>query len=228
MNDTFENMPSGLTSSSTEPSLPMPKDSSPLIKWGKRTISAKTLFIIALVLAAAALAYHFKGLLIAATVNGLPISRLAVIEQLERTAGKTTLETMINQKLIDGEAQKRSITVSEDEINAQMKTVEDQIVAQGATLAQALADQGMTQAEFKKWTITQLELEKLLADQMQVTDAEIAQYIKDSGQTVPAGQEATYQSQAKDALQQQKLSDAAGPFMDSLRAQSSIHYFVNY
>ena len=182
----------------------------------------------ALIIAAAALAYNFKGLLIAATVNGSPITRLAVIEQSERAAGKTTLETMINQKLIDGEAQKRGVTVSEDEISTRMKIVEDQIVAQGATLAQALAEQGMTQAEFKKWTVTQLELEKLLADKTQVTDAEVAQYIKDSGQTVPAGQEADYQGRAKDALQQQKLSEAASSFMDSLRSQASIRYFVNY
>ena len=113
-------------------------------------------------------------------------------------------------------------------MNAEIKKIEEQLKEQGKTLAEALSAQGMTEEDLRVQLATQKKLEKLLADKIQVTDEEIAQFIKDSKIVIPAGQEDSYKNQARDQIQQNKLNDAVGVFIDSLRSTAKIKYFVSY
>ena len=91
------------------------------------TISIKVAIIIAVIIIVGALAYRYKGLLIAAMVDGSFISRFSVIEELEKKSGKATLDALIIQKLIETEAQKKGVTVSDNDVNAEIKKIEDQV-----------------------------------------------------------------------------------------------------
>lgn len=196
----------------------------------KFTISFNPKFIIgaATAIVILVLAYVFKGQFIAATVNGSAISRHAVVSELESVSGKSALESMITEKLISAEADKKGIKVTDEEVAAEIKIVEEQVKAQGGTLAAALSAQGMTQELFEKQILINKKLEKLLADKVSVSDAEIKQYITDNKVTIPAGEEATYNEQIKTQLQQQKMSTEASALIASLRAAAKIKYFVNY
>jgi len=174
------------------------------------------------------LAYIYKGLFIAATVNGSPISRLAIIQELEKASGKNLLDSLIIEKLVQNEANAKKITVSNDEINGEIKKIEDRIVAQGSTLDAALAAQGMTMEDLKKQIILQKEVEKMVADKINVTDEEVTQYIKDNAISIPEGQEATTTAQIKDELRNQKLNKEAAALITTLKSQAKIRYFVNY
>ncbi len=193
-----------------------------------RKINLKTAIIIAVVIVVGALAYAYKGLFIAATVNGSPISHFAVIGKLEKASGKKMLDSLITRKLIIGELDKKKITVTDDEINADIKKIEDQITAQGDTLVQTLTAQGMTTADLKDQISINLRMEKLLADKTQVSDDEINQYIKDNKLNVPKGQEAQYNDQIRNQLKSNKLNQAAQDWVNSIRSQASIRYFTNY
>jgi len=191
-------------------------------------ISIKAAVIIAVIVVLGALAYVYKGLFIAATVNGSPISRLAIIQKLEKDSGKNLLESLIIEKLVQNEVNAKKIVVSNDEINGEIKKIEDQIAAQGTTLDAALASQGMSKEDLKKQVILQKEVEKLVADKINVTDEEAAQYIKDNKIPIPKGQEATTTAQIKDELRNQKLSTEGNALITALKSQARIHYFVNY
>jgi len=194
----------------------------------KIKISIKTAIIIVVIIALGVLAYVYKGLFIAATVNGSPISRLAIIQELEKASGKNLLDSLIIKKLVQNEANAKKIIVSNDEINEEIKKIEDQIVAQGTTLDAALAAQGMNMEDLKKQIILQKEVEKLVADKINVTDEEVAQYIKDNAISVPEGQEAMAAAQIKDELRNQKLSTEGNALIATLKSQAKIRYFVNY
>lgn len=191
-------------------------------------ISIKIVIIIVVIIALGVLAYVFKGLFIAATVNGSPISRLAIIRELEKASGKDLLDSLIVKKLVQNEANAKKIVVSDDEINGEIKKIEDQVIAQGATLDAALAAQGMSMEDLRKQIIFQKEVEKLVADKINVTDEEVEQYIKDNAISIPEGQEATTIAQIKDELRNQKLSTEANVLIAALKSQVKIRYFVNY
>ncbi len=191
-------------------------------------IGVKTAIIVAVVIIIGALAYVYKGLFIAAIVDGSPISRLAVIQGLEKASGKSLLDSLINEKLIGNEVNAKKIVVSDEEINGEIKIVEDQVTAQGGTLDAALASQGMSMDDLKKRITIQKELEKLLADKINVTDEEAAQYIKDNKISIPEGQEAAASDQIKSELRNQKLNAEVQTLITDLKSKAKIKYFVNY
>ena len=193
-----------------------------------RKISRKTAIIILVIIVILALAYIYKGLFIAAMVNGSPISRLSIIQKLEKSYGKNLLDSIINEKLIQNEASAKGVVVSDDEVNAEIKKVEDQISVQGSTLGAELLAQGMSMDDFKNQIILRKKVEKLLGDKINVTDEEVEQYIKDNEVSIPSGQEATAKGEIKSSLREQKLNTEAPTLISGLKLKANIQYFVNY
>ena len=192
-------------------------------------INKKIVFpIVGAVVVLAAL-FYFKGLFIAALVNGSPISRIQVIEELEKQSGKQALESLITQKLIQGELDKKNITVANDAINEEIKKIEARVSQQGGTLQVALAQQGLTEKKFRERVVLQKRLEKLLADKTAVSDEEVSKYIKDN--KIAPSQNAKPEdtkNQIKDQLKQQKFSQQAQELVTNLKKTATIRYFVTY
>jgi dGTP triphosphohydrolase len=193
-----------------------------------KKINLKTAIIIAVVVVISLSGYYYRGLFVAATVNGSPISRFAVIDKLEKTSGSQALDALITEKLIMAEMDRNNITVTDDQVDADIKKIEDQITAQGGTLSQALIAQGMTTADLRAQLTINDRLEKFLADKIQVGGEEISQYIADNKVVIPNGQEAQFNEQISSQLRSNKLNEAAQTLIDSLRSKASINYFVNY
>ncbi|MEK7646273.1 MAG: SurA N-terminal domain-containing protein [Patescibacteria group bacterium] len=182
---------------------------------------AVLLIIIALIFA--------KGLFVAATVNGSPISRLSVIKELEKQGGKQALEAIIDKKLIETELNKQKIDVSKEEVDAEIEKIKTQVTSQGGTLEMALAQQGLTEEKLREQITIQKKLEKLLAEKVAVSEAEIDAYIKDSKATLPKDVKMEdFRKQISDQLKQQKFQSEAQQWVSDLTANAKIKYYVNY
>ncbi len=193
-------------------------------------ISVRTLRIIAAVIVVLLLAYFTRGLFVAAVVNGSPISRVAVIHQLEKSGGKAALENLITQKLIADAAKKQGISVSASEIDVEVKKIEAQVASagQGATLDTLLAQRGMTRDDLTAQITVQKQVEKLLGDKVEVADSDVDKYITDNKITLPKGEEAADRVQIKEQIRQQKLSQEGQAYIDSLHTGAKVSYFVQY
>ena len=183
---------------------------------------------VAVILIAVAL-FFAKGIFVAATVNGSPISRLSVIKELEKQGGKQALEAMIDKKLIETELNKQKVTVTKEQIDAEIDKIEAQVTAQGGTLEMALAKQDMTEEKLREQITIQKKLETLLADKVAVTEAEIYTYIKDSKATPPKDVKMEdFRKQIGEQLKQQKFQQEAQKWVSDLTANAKIKYYVNY
>ena len=177
----------------------------------------------------AGLLYLLRSFFIAAMVNGQPISRFSVISELERQSGKQALDTLVTKSLIMQEAKKQNVTVSQDEINKEIKRIEDNVKKQGQTLDQVLALQGMDRQALTDQIRIQKTVEKLLGKDIKVTDKEVSDYIeknKDALGSDPTS-EAT-KTQVKEQLTQQKLSEKFQTWLQDLQKKAKIDYFVKY
>jgi len=108
----------------------------------------KIAYIIFAVILIGAVVYALKGFVIAAMVNGEPVSRLTVISELEKQSGKAALDAIITRKLIVQEAQKKNIVVSQKDIDAEVKKIESQFAGQGQKLDDLLVAQGLSKTKF--------------------------------------------------------------------------------
>jgi uncharacterized coiled-coil protein SlyX len=170
-----------------------------------------------------------RGYIVAATVNGSQISRLSVIQELEKTAGKATLETLINKKLVESELNKLALTVDVTEVSKRIAELEAQITAQGGTLEEVLVSEGMTLERLEKQIETTLQLEQVLKDKTSVTAEEVDAFIKTGGTPLPTGSEAdAIKEQVKNQLQQQKFQTEAQKWIAEVTAAAKIKYYVTY
>lgn len=176
-----------------------------------------------------AVLFYFKGLFIVALVNGQPISRIAVIQTLEKRNGKQALDSLITQTLILQEAQKRNIDVSTAEIKDMTKKLEDGLKKQGQNLDQALSLQALTRKDLAEQLKIRKLVEKMIAKDIKVTDKEVNDYIEKNKATIPEDLKPDEIKKAtREQLEQQKLSLKAQSFIQNLQSKTKINYFVNY
>ena len=189
----------------------------------------RTAIIVLAVLLLGGLSYYYKSLFIAATVNGNPISRWTVLSQLEASSGKNVLDSIITKKLIEDEAASKNVSVTAEDIDGEIKAIEERLTAQGGTLEAALKNENMTMEKLREQITVNKALQKLVADKIAVSDEDVENYLKQMGGDIPKSvPEAEFKSQIKTQLQNQKFSTEAKAFIDSLRAQANIKYYVEY
>ncbi|OFZ33087.1 MAG: hypothetical protein A3D17_13125 [Bdellovibrionales bacterium RIFCSPHIGHO2_02_FULL_40_15] len=170
-----------------------------------------------------------RGYIVAATVNGSPISRVALNERLERQDGKQTLEAMINEKALADEFARLGITVEPNAVAEQIKKIEAQIAAQGGTLDDALLQQGMTMEMLEQQIESQLKVEKALGEKVKVTDEEVAMFVTENGIEIPDGEPVeTFNQEIKEQLTQQKLQTEVQTWISEVIDKATIKYYVRY
>jgi disulfide bond formation protein DsbB len=170
-----------------------------------------------------------RGYIVAATVNGSPISRIALNERLERQDGKQTLEAMINEKALADEFARLGITVEPNAVAEQIKKIEAQIAAQGGTLDDALLQQGMTMDMLEQQIDSQLKVEKALGEKIKVTDEEVVTFVTENGIEIPDGEPVeTFNQEIKEQLKQQKLQTEVQAWISEVIDKATIKYYVRY
>jgi parvulin-like peptidyl-prolyl isomerase len=173
--------------------------------------------------------FYSKGVFIAATVNGSPISRLSVITELEKQGGKQALESLISERLIKAELKKSNIVVSDADVDTEIKKIEEQVASQGGTLEEALTAQGMSMDILRTQIATQKGLEVLLADKVKVSDEELATALKSAEGSAPEGMTTDELKTAiTEQLKQQKFQEEAQKWIADITAGADIKYFVTY
>lgn len=188
-----------------------------------------SLGLIPLAIVIAIVLYHFKGLIVAATVNGKPVSRMSVVAQLEKEGGKTVLDNLVTNELVLQEAQKEKVTASPAEITAQISQITENLKAQGQDLNSALAAQGMTQSDLNDQIKLQILVQKMAGKGITVTDKEVSDYFNQNISSYPKGTKLdSVSAQIKSDLEQQKMNTAITSWINNLKSKAKINYFVGY
>ena len=170
-----------------------------------------------------------RGYIVAATVNGTPISRLAVISELEMQGGKQALEAAIQQQLIQSALQEKDIVIEDSMVDTEIKLIEENVKGQGGTLEAALAQQNMTLATLRDQIKTQKGIEAAIADKLVISDEEVSAYAKTAGVEKPeAMSEAEFTTAIKDQLKQQKFQTEAAAWVQGLTDSANITYYISY
>lgn len=181
----------------------------PIVETPIRKISLFPIVALILIIAAVYAYYRFG---IVATVNGKPISRISYWQNLERLDKKQTIKQMTNEALVYQEAAKKNISITKEEITSEIASVEAQIKSQGQTLDAALTAEGMTKTDLEHQIRLQKMVEKLANPQIDVTQAQIDDYLTKNKSLLPS----TYTKEKLQALAKaQLISEAKNDAIDS-------------
>lgn len=193
----------------------------------------KKVFIFALILLIVVGGFYFgRKTFFAASVNGQLVSRLSVIKDLEKQGGKKVLDTIILKTLINQEAKKRNLSVSQSEVDTEIKKIETNVSSQGSTLDALLAQQGMTKSDLIGEIKLQLLVTKMVDNNITVSTKEVDNYLASQNSQNSLGVSQTTPGlnrvQAESAIKQQKLQAEIQKFVADLKAKAKINYFIKY
>lgn len=195
----------------------------------KKIISRKKMGILIGVVIIGVLVYVFRGYFVAAMVNGEPITRLSLIRELESQYGKQALEGFVEKAVILQEMKKKNISVSDAEVQVEIKKAKDSLKAQGLTLEDALKQRNMTLPTLIDKIKIQKMIEKLFSKDLQVSDQEISTYMEKNKDSFPPTEDPKKLRESIIAqLKQQKLSAKFQTWLSDLQKKAKIQYFVSF
>lgn len=107
-----------------------------------------------------------------ANVNGVSITKDRLYDALVEAGGTQTLDGIIREELIDQEMNKKSLTVTDEEVTAEVAALKASYPSEDQ-FNMALMQAGMTEEDLSRQMRDQVKLKKLLADKVKVTDEEV-------------------------------------------------------
>ncbi len=192
-----------------------------------KTRRFKVIVIVGIVVVLVILFVRF--FLVAAVVNGRPITRIKLIQELERQGGQSILDNLVEKSLIFQEANKLKVSISNEELDAEVKNIEDYIKEQGLTLDEALSIRGQTKSDLVEQIKLQKLVEKILGGKISITDEEIKMYFNENINLFDKGAKLEIvKDQIKEQLFQTKLSEEYNTWVEELKTKAHILYFLNF
>lgn len=185
---------------------------------------SKKLYLIAIIAALVLLGIYKKSWFVAATVNGTPVTNLELQMRLNEQFRSQTLNQLINEKIILGEATKNNVAVSEADVNKKITEVETS-VGGAQSLDALLSQQGQTRQSIRQQIKLQLAIEKLYTNEATVSAEEVSQFLEQNKEQLRATDSAGQQKEATDAIKNQKLSQIFSQKFQELRQKAKIQTF---
>lgn len=193
-----------------------------------RSANSRRLVIgILAVILIAGLLYLGRSLFIAAIVNGQPISRFALIRELEKQSGQQTLNTLVTKTLINQEASKQGVDVSKKEIDDEIKKIESNLQKQGQKLDQVLQLQGLTKESLAEQIRYQKLIDKMIGKNITVSDKEIEDYIAKNKDAYPEGTKPD-KNTVRDQLKRQKLNEKVQTWLQDLNKKAKVEKLISF
>ena len=189
----------------------------------------KYLIIVLAIICLVLFLYSYKHLFIVATVNNRPITRLALVRELEKQSGQQVLDTLITKSLILQEADKQNIRIGPERIEEKMKEIEEQVKSQGADLDTLLQEQGQTRKGIEEEIKIQLIVEEILGKDIEVTEAELQNYFEENKEFL--GEDASFEEMEealKEQLRQEKTNEKITSWLEELKQNARINYFLKF
>lgn len=190
----------------------------------KEVKTKKILWPIIILLIALAL-WFLKDQVIVAMVNGKPITRFQVIKELEKQGASQVLESLVTMELVKQVIDKSAIEIDEEAIKQQMTEIEENLSAQGQNLDDILVTQNLTRADVEKDVKLNLQLDKILADKIQVSEEEVLEYFETNKEFL--GEDANFEEMKADIeaqVIQEKRATAQQEWLETIRGEANIRY----
>lgn len=168
-----------------------------------------------------------RGIVAPLFVNGEAVTFGEIARVISKEDG-SYLDQLIAEKVIQFEANKRNIEVQKEEVEVEMLRIEKEALDNGITIIQLLKEQDSTIAELEKNTKTRLMLYKILSEDVEITEWEIEEYIRENNEFLEEGEEDIVRDEVIRILLDKKVSEMYDTWIREAKAESEVNYLINY
>lgn len=186
--------------------------------------SSKKFYVVLIIVGLILLVNFKKGWFIAAMINGSPVTNLELQMKLNQQFRSQTLNQLINEKIILGEAAKNNAVATDEEITKKVQDIETSVGGAKA-FDDILSSQGQDRNTIKEQIKLQLTIEKLYQNEATVSAQEVDKFLETNKSQLRATDSAQQAKEAEDLLKQQKLSQIFNEKFQVLRQSAKITIF---
>lgn len=191
-----------------------------------KSLQNKWPYLLAAIIGVGLLIYLLSKFLIIAWVDNNPVTRISLYQNLEKRYGKDAREQLIVEKLVSSEAQKRKVSVSSDELNAELTKTQEKYGG-ADQFNQLLQGQNVSIDEVKSQIKLQLLMNKMFGANINISDEEVDKYIQENSaalslETKEASEVAKIKLETKEDLKQQKVNEEIGKWIDEALKSSRV------
>lgn len=192
----------------------------------KKTLLTPKNIILLVILILVVVFWKFKGVFIAAMVNGQPISRWQLNNQLQKRFGDQVLDNIINERLILAGARQKGIFITADEIDKRVKEIEGRLKNQ-MSLNDALKAQGLSMEDFRQQIEIQLSIDKMFDKEATVSSEDVDNYLeKNSDYYKEATDPAKVKEDVLNILRQQKITELFDKWFSEIRESAKVQKYL--
>ena len=135
--------------------------------------------LLVLVLLVGILFIFKKELFVAGSVNGRFITTPEFYNHLVKAGGADAFDSIVREIIVKQEAQKRGFVATSEDVDKKVAEIEKRLGGKEA-FSQALSTNNTSIEELRKQLTIQALVEKILEKEVQVSDSEVAKYMKDN------------------------------------------------
>ncbi len=166
--------------------------------------------VIACTIVGLIIAYSMTKAEAVASVNGQKITKNELYDAMVKANGDQVLESLISQKVVELEAAKQNIVISDADIQTEIDKYHEYYGGEQG-FAQALETNGYTLDQLKVDIANNLQVKKLLGPQITVTDEEMQTYFEEN----------------RESFAQEKQVKASHILVDSLETAQEVKQKLN-
>lgn len=116
---------------------------------------------------------------VVAKVGDLTVTKSEFYEELVKQNGAQVLDVLIADKIMQAEVKKQNIDISKEEIEADLEEMKE-FYGSDEALNQELDNYGLTLDDVRNNIKSNLQIERLLAPYIEISDEEIAEYFEEN------------------------------------------------
>ncbi|MBI5614057.1 hypothetical protein HY947_03985 [Candidatus Gottesmanbacteria bacterium] len=166
-----------------------------------------------------------KSMFVVALVNNAPVFRWDLNSVMVSRFGKQTLESMISEKLIAGEAAKAGAIVGQKDIDEKEQEILKSFGSK-VNVDDFLRIQGVTKEEFDRQIKLQLLVQKTLGKNITISDDDVNNFIATNRAVLVATDEAGLKTEAKQAIFDQMVGEKFQSWFTTLKDKAKVLRFL--
>ena len=170
---------------------------------------------------------RFNGMIAIGKVGKKPIFAWDVAQTLWQRYRGTALNDLIYENLLIQKAKEVQVTVSQEEIAAEIETITQGVGGQEA-LNKLLTQRGLSYNEFNRSIKLQVLSKKLIEQEVEITDLEVEAFLNNYGTNLTATDSAGKDTEAREILKDQKVAEISQTYFEDLKDEVGVEYYVEY
>lgn len=175
-------------------------------------------------------AYWKRSVFLVAKINNTYVTRWDMLQALEKQYGKSVLGSMVSKQLILEEAEKNSVTVSEEEIQDEITKLQETVKSQGKEMDAFLAERHLTMDDLREQVRIQKLVVKMIIKDAVVTEKDVEDALQKMNPPKSAKPEelVSMRNQIRNNLQREKLDSVYASWSKSLQDKAQITFYQQY